>query len=52
MIEFHYKIMVLLNEGWIKKKKNNYYIFLEKDNIQLKVSLNSGSIISQLNIEN
>ncbi len=50
MIEFHSEIMILFNEGWIKTKKNDYYIFLEKDDIKLKVSLKNGIIVSKTNI--
>ena len=50
MAELHLNIRNLLAEGWTKKNKNSYYIFLEKDNVRLKFSLNSGKEVSRDNI--
>ena len=50
MKEFHSDIRILLDEGWSKKKSNDYYIFLEKDNVERKVSLSSGKEVSRKNI--
>ncbi|MEI7810248.1 MAG: hypothetical protein WCI41_01675 [bacterium] len=45
-IIYDFKIDTMLEEGWKKFKKNNYYIFLRKDGIERKVSLSSGEILS------
>jgi hypothetical protein len=47
MIEYHEKIMALLYKEWIIKKKNDYYIYLVKDNVQLKISKTNGVIVKE-----
>ncbi|MFZ4499902.1 MAG: hypothetical protein ACOYMZ_00180 [Minisyncoccia bacterium] len=53
MAELDLTIRNLLAEGWrkAKGKRSDYYIFLEKDTVRLKVSLNSGKEVSRENIE-
>ena len=50
MKELHLNIRNLLAQGWSKKKISSYYIFLEKDNVQRKISLNNGKTVSEKNI--
>ncbi len=51
MKDLHLNIRNLLEQGWRKKKSNDYHIFLKKDNVERKVSLNSGETIAEKNIE-
>ena len=46
--ECHPNIQRLINAGWLKNnKKNDYYIFLEKDGVVAKVAIATGKIVSE-----
>jgi len=48
MKECHPNIQRLINAGWLKNnKKNDYYIFLEKDGVVAKVAIATGKIVSE-----
>lgn len=38
-------IQIFFEAGWVKKKENDYYLFLEKNGRLMKISLSSGKII-------
>ena len=50
MPEYHSEIRKLLDDKWIKTQINQYYIFLEKDGICKKLSLQTGKLISETKI--
>jgi len=47
MKEYHFRILKFLEDGWQKyREKSPYYIFLRKDNEEMKISLSTGNIVS------
>ncbi len=47
MKEYHFRILKFLKDGWQKyREKSPYYIFLRKDNEEMKISLPTGNIVS------
>ena len=44
----HSQILILKEQGWERtKKQNEYYVFLEKDGTTIKVSKETGKIVSE-----
>lgn len=38
-------IQIFFEAGWVKRKENDYYLFIEKNGNLMKISLNTGKII-------
>jgi hypothetical protein len=46
---YHINVLRLFNNKWkkSKKKENDFYIFLEKDGIHIKVALETGKVFPE-----
>ena len=46
-LQLHPKILnMILDRKWKEEKRDDYYIFLTKDDIKIKVAIETGNIVS------
>lgn len=51
-VPLNYKILnMILDRKWKEEKRDDYYIYLVKDDVKIKVAIQTGNVVSPKNFK-